>query len=486
MLYHPPGAPNTLWDTWLFAESGTYYLFALTRETPESALWDSVRLATSADLVHWEDRGTILRKAPGVDWMGTGHTWKAGGRYVLNFSECTGNLQRIRFAVSDDLLQWTPLEDALEPDPRWYQAGHDGSTVAEPRWDCIYVVPAEDGDGFVGYLTATANFGSPARRGVAGMVVSDDGLHFAATRPATVPGLAAQVEVGGVAKVGDQWVMAVSLPHHLLGQRGAWPDGGVGTQYLVSPKQAGPFRLPPGNNRLLSAPRWWSYFGRFFAHEGRVFFNHHVIPAGGQDAIAFAPLKEVRPLVQGQVGLFYWPGNDALRGAPIPLGWDDFTPVHSGSVDPCAWTADDAGLHADARGAAGVAWHELGAVGWHGVIIDVDVATTAAAGLYLGPTDREGWALLRHGGAVEIGTLTRTGMGWHLDSLDTQPITARERHHLRLLARGSFAELYVDDRLIHAISMEHRFLGFGFIAEDGEATFSGLTVQQMTLPLVYE
>jgi hypothetical protein len=357
--------------------------------------------------------------------------------------------------------------------------------VGEPRWDCIYVVPAEDGAGFLGYLTATANFGPPARRGVAGMVCSEDGVHFVASRPATVPGLAAQLEVGGVAKVGGQWVMAVSLPHSLLGQRDAWPDPGVGTQYLVAEKQAGPFRLPPGSNRLLSGPRWWSYFGRFFTHEGRVFFNHHVIPDGGGDAISLAPLKEVRAHAPGQVALYYWPGNEALRGAALPVAWTDFTPVHSGTVDPSAWTVDGDALQADARTAAGVTLCELGPRGWHGIIAEVTVTPgRGAAGLLLGPTEREGWAfLLRDDGSVEIAGLARTGMGWHAQTIDRQAVPPAPAYRLRLLARGSFAELYVDDRLVQACSLPHHFQALGLVAEGIAATFSALRLHQMTLPM---
>ena len=282
MLYTPPTHRWALWDTWLFADEGTFYLFSLNWE---HIRFDSFRLAASTDLVHWEDQGVILRMEDGLDNIGTGHTWKVGDTYVLNYCANKDGLQSIRFAASRDLRQWDFLGSAYEsvPDERWYQVGLDGCATGHPRWDGIYVLPDEDGGGYIGYLTATANSGPLARRGVAGCVRSADGLKFTPAPPVVEPGLACQIEVGGVAGIGSHWYMAVSLPHNTLGERGAWPDTGVGTQYLVAESQDGPFRLPSGNNRLLSARSRWSYFGRFLAHEGTVLFNHHSIVAQDQN-----------------------------------------------------------------------------------------------------------------------------------------------------------------------------------------------------------
>ncbi len=58
-----------LWDTWLFLEKGTWYLFALAKAGPK---WNNISLATSPDGVHWTEHGRILEKQRGVTWMGTG------------------------------------------------------------------------------------------------------------------------------------------------------------------------------------------------------------------------------------------------------------------------------------------------------------------------------------------------------------------------------------------------------------------------------
>jgi hypothetical protein len=488
MLYRPPAEKNALWDTWLLEKDGIFYLFSLTRDNPKTALWDSFRLAVSTDCVHWQDKGVILRKADSVDWMGTGHTWKVGDKYILNYSECTGNLQTIKFATSSDLLQWDELGDNYIslPDSRWYQVGLENSPTATPRWDCIYVIPAENRDGYVGFLTANANFGHPSRRGVAGCVYSKDSLHFEALPPAVNPGLSAEIEVGGVAKIGSNWYMAVSLPHNLLGERNAWPDAAnSGTQYLVSKNQTGPYILPTGNNRLLSAPKGWSYFGRFFSHAGKVFLNHHVIPAFAEDGISFAPLKEVREIEDGSIALFYWSGNNALKGDVLPIKLNNFIPILCGSVDPCHWTVNDNFMTASADGCAGITTINLNEQNRHGIIIDINIkfnSKTGSAGILLAPGNNNGHVLLIHqNGTAEVGTIHKNRYGWNIESLHTLPdfISPTENYHLKCLTLNSFAEFYINDRLIDVISLPFIPTEIGMIAEDCEVVFSEMVVVEM-------
>ena len=496
MLCMPPSYRWALWDTWLFADKGTFYLFSLNWE-PDGVRFDSFRLAISTDLVHWEDRGVILHMEPGLDSIGTGHTWKVGDTYVLNYCANKDGLQSIRFATSKDLLHWTRLGDAYEsfPDERWYQVGLDHCATGHPRWDGIYVLPSEDGNGYIGYLTATANDGPLARRGVAGCVRSTDGLKFAAAPPVTEPGLSCQIEVGGVAKIGSHWYMACSFPQSILGERNAWRDTGIGTQYLVAKSQTGPFRLPSGNNRLLSASERWSYFGRFFSHEGTVLFNHHSLVARDvngtpltEDGITFAPVKEVRETAPGRIALFYWQGNDALRGDRFDSPQKDLRPVFSGSVDPCAWHFGTDSIVADAQGTGGITCHELDEESAAaGIVADVRVALdgeNGAAGVFLGFSDRAGFALmLRADGTVEVGGMYWAPWAWGFSPRDTQTdcVAPGKEHQMKVLARASFVELYVDGRLAQVVSMPRRFRGVGLIADDCRATFSDLTVWRMTL-----
>ena len=496
MLYMPPTHRWALWDTWLFAEKGLFHLFSLNWES-NGVRFDSFRLATSTDLVHWEDQGVVLHMEDGLDHIGTGHTWKVGNVYVLNYCANKNGCQTIRFATSRDLLHWDRLGSEYEsfPDKQWYQIGLDSCATGHPRWDGIYVLPSEAGNGYIGYLTATANYGPPARRGVAGCVRSEDGLKFTPAAPVTEPGLTCQIEVGGVAKIGSHWYMAVGLPHDVLGERTAWPDTGIGTQYLVADSQAGPFRLPLGNNRLLSARRRWSYFGRFFAHEGTVLCNHHSIAAQNvngsvltEDGVMFAPVKEVRETSPGHIALFYWQGNDVLCGEALPASQENLQPVFSGDVDPCAWRFGTDTILAEAQETGGILCCEIGEeAAAIGTVVDVCLTLdgdTGAAGIFFRSTERAGFALMLHAdGTVEVGGMHWAPWAWGFRPHDVQTdcFAPGRDHRIKVLARASFVELYVDGRLVNVVSMPRRFHGVGLVASDCRAAFSDLTVRRMTL-----
>ena len=107
MIFKPEIAAR-LWDTWLYYHDGRHYLFYLHRMHADGP-YDGMSVATSDDGVHFADRGPIIHKAKDANWLGTGMVWRAGDRFMLNFSEERGGVQEIFFAESDDLLQWRRL-----------------------------------------------------------------------------------------------------------------------------------------------------------------------------------------------------------------------------------------------------------------------------------------------------------------------------------------------------------------------------------------
>ena len=197
-------------------------------------------MATSADGVHWQERGVILRKADGVTWMGTGSTWRSpnfetDGKFQLNFSEWRGDRQTIFFAESTDLLHWKRLgpEFEFQQDVRWYQP--------KGRWDCIYTIP-RTGGGLFGYWTA-----DPEGRPGVGFGQSLDGVHWEALEPPLFVDGAPHGEAGAVERIGQKYYL-------LLG------SGGMKT--LVADQPQGPFRPARKNFALLHGGP--TYFARSF------------------------------------------------------------------------------------------------------------------------------------------------------------------------------------------------------------------------------
>ena len=231
MFYAPQRRETgTMWDTWLYHQAGTHYLFYLARAGGQ---WDNISMATSADGVHWQERGLILRKADGVTWMGTGSTWRSpkfeqDGKYQLNFSEWRGDRQTIFFAESTDLLSWQRLgpEFEFQQDLRWYKP--------KGRWDCIYTIP-RSGGGLYGYWTA-----DPEGRPGVGFGQSQDGVHWEALEPPLFVDGAPHGEAGAVERIGQKYYL-------LLG------SGGMKT--LVADQPQGPFRPAQRTSRCCMADR---------------------------------------------------------------------------------------------------------------------------------------------------------------------------------------------------------------------------------------
>ena len=268
MLFHPES--DLLWDTWLIEHDGMFYLFYI--RLPRSggpdpatltmgAGWDAINLATSADLLHWTEYGTVLEKDPAAVWLGTGMIHRSGDTFVMNYSEeRPAGRQVICFATSTDLMHWDKLPgDAdLRPDGAVYQADAARSADPLPRWDSIGIIaPAAAGGDYYGVLAADlADPPLPGQCAVLGLVSSADGITgWRPLPPATAPGLFPSYEVPEHAEIcGRHYVLfstnttagARFVPGDPLSQGG--------TYYVVSDDAARALRAAAGPPAAARAP----------------------------------------------------------------------------------------------------------------------------------------------------------------------------------------------------------------------------------------
>ena len=110
------------WDTWVFVENGTYYVYYLVTERSPG---EGFGVATSPDGQHWTDYGFVFHGPSWTEhrwWEGSGSVWRApdyatSGRYLINWSQDPGGYQNLTFGQSFDLIHWTPLDVAPTPAP---------------------------------------------------------------------------------------------------------------------------------------------------------------------------------------------------------------------------------------------------------------------------------------------------------------------------------------------------------------------------------
>ena len=100
---------------------------------------------TSDDGATWSDAGVAVAKAPGANWLGSGSVWRAGGAFVLSYSQegygCAGDpgggptgdpawCQSLFFATAPTPRgPWTTTPAGAFPYGAGYEIGG--------RWDCV-------------------------------------------------------------------------------------------------------------------------------------------------------------------------------------------------------------------------------------------------------------------------------------------------------------------------------------------------------------
>lgn len=287
----------------MYYDNETFYLYYLiTKNTPG----EGIGLATSKDGINWEEKGLIFSKADSAKWIGTGSIWKSEskkvkGKYILNFSEWYGSellkgQQYIFFASSDNLINWTRLDEKFIPDSSLYKINKN----LDSRWDCIYSIPKLKG-GRYGYWTGNPKAFDPGF----GFGETTDGIHWKALAPPVIEwGSRAKlpvIEAGAIEKInGKYYMMAGSLGRY---------KGNVGMYTLESNSPKGPFYPSKKNFKLLTSPPnfLFTYFARFFPYKGEVLVNHHAISRGDKERY-FGLLKKASVDKEGILRLGYWLG----------------------------------------------------------------------------------------------------------------------------------------------------------------------------------
>lgn len=512
-MIHKP-ATGEMWDPCMVWHEGTYYLFSMLDG-------HSMHTATSPDGVHWTARPPGIDRAPfGVFKMFIG---RCGDRFILDHGSHSGRPgcwnDTLRFWESRDLLHWTYTGEArdLHPDPRWYRP--------EGRCDHMYIVrkiEGRPGAGFWGYCVASTNDAQPCK--ALGMLESDDGLDWRWLPPPAFDwGSAPEqlMEVGGCERIGGRYYMIQGARFDYLGHFGY----SVFTFVADDPK--GPFRPDPEAYRLCGTShdlRQLGYGGKigeigvnclasFARGDGELLLTNAIVSGwGGSEAVWFAPVRKAVVDARGHLRMGYWPGNEALKGAPIPLDLGRCRQIHPAAPKE-RHTVQAAGSRAELQDARGL----FDRHGGGGTIALLDNTFDLERGFIL-----EGRLTLRdtsegepthripvsggfyfedaagHGKAILLETYGITRID-RVDLREGRLACAREdttgpgcatvggavegrRHAFRLLVRRDMFELYLDDQLVQSFLIAPHSSGrVGFVVEDGACVVEDVKAWAMNL-----
>jgi len=206
-----------IWDSWYIWDGDVCHAFYL---CASKGLGDpnrrhrntNVGHAISRDLVNWETLPDALSpsESPAFDswttWTGScvkGPDGKWWMFYTGTSRETDGLVQTIGAAVSDDLMTWEKVagNPLVTADPLFYEKIDDPSWHDE-AWRDPWVFQMEGDERWHMLVTARANRGDPAERGVLGHAVSDDLKNWTVLQPLSEPGQGfGQLEVFQYAEV---------------------------------------------------------------------------------------------------------------------------------------------------------------------------------------------------------------------------------------------------------------------------------------------
>ncbi|WP_277207443.1 glycoside hydrolase family 68 protein [Isoptericola croceus] len=215
-----------VWDFWFADDGERHHLFFLyasrALHDPDARHYRaSIGHAVSDDLVEWTRvPDALVRGEQGsfddlATWTGS-VVRHQDGTWFLFYTGSTltpaGNVQRIGYATSSDLTTWhkAPENPVLAADGSWYE------TLAEGQWHDEafrdpWVLPDPDGDGWHMLLTARGRTGEAFERGVVGHAWSPDLRSWELRPPLTEVGQGfGQLEVNQVEVVDGRPVLLFS------------------------------------------------------------------------------------------------------------------------------------------------------------------------------------------------------------------------------------------------------------------------------------
>jgi beta-fructofuranosidase len=213
---------NWVWDFWTAYDGTLHHVFFLqaprSLDSPDARhMRASIGHAVSNDLVEWHVLDDALGPGEegawddGATW--TGSVFERDGTWYMFYTGCStrerGLVQRIGLATSTDLATWVkhPGNPLSGADPRWYEK-LDLSVWHDEAWRDPWVF---ERDGvFHALITARASEGDPPGRGVIGHATSDDLLNWTVQPPLSAPDGFGHLEVPQVTKVGGYWYLLFS------------------------------------------------------------------------------------------------------------------------------------------------------------------------------------------------------------------------------------------------------------------------------------
>jgi beta-fructofuranosidase len=452
VLYAPPDPALGLWDTWLFQQGDVIHLFHLQRERSAVGC-SSIGHAVTHDWLHWDTLPPVLEQGTGASWdagpLMTGMTIKYDGRYYLVYGAMVNRVQRIGLAVSDDLIAWEKVgrDPVLEPAGPWYETDPVQAVNYETAWRDPYVFYHAPEDCFYAFLCARVADSGDVGGGCIAVARTADLHDWTLLPPAYVSDVLTCLEVPEYFEINGRHYLTYTTSYH-FGTPYPVQDvfQATGTFYLISDRMLDGY-TDPGMGDVLngSLPNSVaSYVGRSIPDTDhpsrRWYYYHHVFPPLPGESL-YGSLSAPKHLEAG--------ADERLRMVYAPEVLEGFVEKAGAVTDPLGPDRLMVLLGDDAPDGIFEAAVE---VPYAGVCFRVrpqreDMLEGLA--VWLAPRQDEISPL-----TVMLGTVHFSDGPWGERPALGSPAAARTledssgpQYHLRVVCRGPFVDVYVDDVL---------------------------------------
>jgi hypothetical protein len=495
-------------------DNGMFYQFIAVMQ--ENRPGCGLDISRSRDGVHWE---TIEKNACFVENALAGYTIKKIGDRYIYYATCRAKGKKyMALYASQDLHNWEPLEDQyhLFPDPQWYQC----------RIDELHVMDASPPEtGYYGYITSEPHHDQPAS---IGMLRSEDGIRWKMTAPPKIAWeeLPEQIpEVGFCEKIGGNYYLTVGMRCYL-------GNLGYSMYTFTADAPAGPFVPDEEAFRLCGTTTRDSFYLTFSVHyKDDLLASNWFTNGFNMHEHRMLPLKRVHRDEAGHLRLKYWKGNEAMKGAALPVSFAQTAMEHpQGDYPKNRYGLETGQKRIDMQaGRDGMVVmlpgnHDLDT----GLVLEGTVTATqltlgmithmhpAVAGFYIEESPGQGTALLletlgvarigavayadepitdthaysqaatrlvRNRGGETLGTskfvcedITRT-----IGDATAAGIKNKTPCRFRLLIRDGIFECYINDLLVQTYAYDRAATGrIGLLARDGAVKFQNIRCWKMS------
>ncbi len=473
MNFAPASADRVLHDTWIFVHDDDIHLFYLAMQIGNNA-HRLIGHAVSRDWLHWTEWPGIDLAGPPGSWdagrVGTGHTFRGpDGRFYLAYTGRIDPQEDIGLAVSEDLRDWRKVSGS----PVWPQAvttPYETDSAARgvaPAWRDPYVFDLPD-QGRFALLCAKRNTGPLAARACVALARIDDLQQWTTCEPLRTPPVFPTMEVPEIFPLDGRWWLTFNA-HGGWGKRlDTVSRANVsGTFHLVANEPFGEWRLPEESLLIGSGEgRHDAVVARSVLWRGERLAYHHYTGSGESGSARALGLPKVVETAGDRLVLRPWRGLDALH---VPARLSAWEAPATGPFSSGSWKTEQETVAGFCSQGAAATFASTSAA-------DLDLSGE----LRLEGAERAGVAV---GSAlilldakrkqVSLSELRAGTFGPQLDpalDLVRRPVG---NHHLRLLKRDRYLEVFLDGELVFSsVWKETGSQGrIAFVVEGGGATF---------------